>query len=634
MITSNKIFSRIGLIGLLILFLSPTWAQQSQKVTAKYVSGEVKYQKKSKGDWKPVRVGAKIRHKDRIRTFAASKLEIEFANGTSLVIDENSIVSMKELLEKGDAKNTTIDVKKGNVLFNIKKLASKKSSFKFESVTATAAIRGTSGGFGYYRSGSVVYLKTGALDLSSPKGRLYKIKKNELAIEQKEGFVVRRFKNKEALQGVLDQIKEIEKNTDSNATATNAPDIDSLLSTLPDSLSSELIDTSVEIKDTTTSSSKQSQLAQLGSYPSQVNVPELQLSGTCPEGALAVVGALSVETKQRAWSLKIRWAEHEEGQKSFVAYCLLKTDKYDLGTVVVDYSRPPQEFALSLASPTSVKVSNGKVNVSGSYSGKDTRLTLTAGSRSVDLSTPTKTFNYDYIISDATRTWNLNQLTLKLKGSEGETSETISIDVDRTSRKVNTLPPIVGATIDQIKGVIRVNITQLEGDIAKAQFFVDGDMVQDLETDKDIIGYSLPLQAGNRNYEIVVEDQAGNIAKKTLSGVTYYPRVIFQIQISSPTPAGRIRVPPMPPGRKENLRELIEVRLRNIPDDNPAYIQEINVINEVANFRRVLRANQINNVFFDVDVPLKRGSKNRIIVRIIPKNGPVQEAVKEIEIVR
>lgn len=641
----------LSLFVALMLFLSPTFAlaqsQASQKVKAKFVSGDVKYQKRSAGAWKKVKVGAKISDKDRVRTFAGASLEIEFETGTTLTIEENSIVSMKELIQKGDQKNTTIDVKKGNVIFNIKKLATRKSSFKFESVTATAAIRGTSGGFGYSKSGSVVYLKTGALDLKSSTGSQYKIKPNELAVETQAGFSVRRFKSTEALDQVVEKLQEAEKNYEalSDSVEIEVPNLESLIEALPDSLQADTILTqSSPPLDTVSSvprpikldssSSPTSSEASINSYPSSVNKPELELSGTCPQGALVFVGALTAETLNSKWSLKLRWAEHEEGTKTFNAYCLLKSEKFDIGKVTVEYTRPVEEFGLKLETNTSQKVSSGVIKVKGTYSGKDTRLVLIAGTRSVELTNPSKTFDYDFLISDAARTWDLKQLTLRLKGSEGEVAEVITLEADRASKAINTYPPSVSTTLDVVKGIIRANVGNLEGDQAKVQYLIDGDLIEEFEVDNNIVGRQFKLEPGEHTYEIVTKDQAGHVAKKSLAGLSFYPRVIFQIEISSPTRAGKIRVPPMPPGREERLRELVEVRIRNLPDDNPSYLKEITIINSVANFRRVYRESQINNVSFDVDVPLKRGSKNKIIVRVQPQSGPVQEKSKEIEILR
>ena len=63
----------IWTLAIFFMMASPLLAQSSQRVKAKFVTGDVKFQKRSQGDWKKVKVGAKISHRDRIRTFAGAR---------------------------------------------------------------------------------------------------------------------------------------------------------------------------------------------------------------------------------------------------------------------------------------------------------------------------------------------------------------------------------------------------------------------------------------------------------------------------------------------------------------------------------------------------------------------------------
>lgn len=661
---SLKIMPWFSVLILTLLLSQYSLAQTSQKATAKNVVGDVQMQKGSKGSWKPVKVGAKIRHRDRIRTFADANVEILFSTGTILTIEENSVVSMKELLEKGESKTSTIGVKKGNVLFNIKKLTSAKSKFKFESVTATAAIRGTSGGFGLMKSGSVIYLTKGALHLKSSSGQAFKIKPNQIAIAAGGIFKVHKFKNTKGLRHVLKKLASIEKKLTELPQDEVLPEeslgLNSLFDNLPDSLQGEAVkaldslealqmnlDSAFveppEVLDTALVDSTlkgsinldvNASIASIGTYKTEIDVPELTLQGTCPSGGVVTVGALSVDSKEGKWSLILRWPEHEEGPRNFIAKCVLGSKVIDLGKVSFNYIRPVEEFKLELLTAKTVKVTSGKITVKGTYSGKDTRLILTAGQRSVELTNPAKTFSYDFMVSDAARTWDIKELRVKLKSPQGEIVETISIEADRTAKGVNTQPALITASIDDLKGVIRANVTQIEGDAVKIRYSVNGDVFEEFESSVNVVGRALKLEPGDNKYEIEATDLAGNVTLKTFAVISYWPRVEFVVSLISPTQSGKIRVPPMPPGRVENLRELFDIRIRNLPEDNPAYIKEIVVINAAANFRHVLRQSQINDVNFNIDIPLERGLRNKIIVRVTPQQGPVKEVNKVIEIVR
>lgn len=661
---SIKIIPWFSALVLTLLLSQYSFAQTSQKATAKNVVGDVQMQKGARGSWKPVKVGAKIRHQDRIRTFADANVEILFSTGTILTIEENSVVSMKELLEKGESKTSTISVKKGNVLFNIKKLTSAKSKFKFESVTATAAIRGTSGGFGLMKSGSVIYLTTGALHLKSASGQAFRIKSNQIAIAAGGTFKVHKFKNTKGLTNVLKKLASIEKKLTELPQGEVLPEeslgLNSLFNNLPDSLQGEVVEAldSLEalqmnldsafveppevletaLVDSTLKDSinlgVSASFASIGTYKTEIDVPELMLQGTCPSGGVVTVGALSVVSKEGKWSLILRWPEHEEGPRNFIAKCVLGSKVHDLGKVSFNYIRPVEEFKLELLTAKTVKVTSGKITVKGTYSGKDTRLILTAGQRSVELTNPAKTFSYDFMVSDAARTWDIKELRVKLKSPQGEIVETISIEADRTAKGVNTQPALITASIDDLKGIIRANVTQIDGDAVKIRYSVNGDVFEEFESSVNVVGRALNLEPGDNKYEIEATDLAGNVTLKTFAVISYWPRVEFVVSLISPTQSGKIRVPPMPPGRVEKLRELFDIRIRNLPEDNPAYIKEIVVINAAANFRHVLRQSQINDVNFNIDIPLERGLQNKIIVRVTPQQGPVKEVNKVIEIIR
>ncbi len=419
--------------------------------------------------------------------------------------------------------------------------------------------------------------------------------------------------------------------------------LDSAFVEKPEVLDTILVDSTLKVLDTVLVDSTlkdsikldvSASIATIGTYKTEINVPELMLQGTCPSGGVVTVGALSVVSKEGKWSLILRWPEHEEGPRNFIAKCVIGSKVHDLGKVSFNYTRPVEAFKLELLTAKKVKVTSGKITVKGTYSGKDTRLVLTAGQRSVELTNPAKTFSYDFMVSDAARTWDIKELRVKLKSPQGEIVETISIEADRTAKGVNTQPALITASVDDLKGIIRANVTQIEGDAVKVRYSVNGDVFEEFESSVNVVGRALKLEPGDNKYEIEATDLAGNVTLKTFAVISYWPRVEFVVSLISPTQSGKIRVPPMPPGQVEKLRELFDIRIRNLPEDNPAYIKEIVVINAAANFRHVLRQSQINDVNFNIDIPLERGLQNKIIVRVTPQQGPVKEVNKVIEIIR
>jgi len=131
------------------------------------VLGTAEFQKSASGYWKPLRVGAKIGPKDILRTSVESQMELEFSNGSSVTIEENSMVEMATLLEDGAVHNTKVDLKSGRLLFKIKKLNQTSSTFEFKMGNATAAIRGTEGGVLRTPKGFGAFLQEGKLEILS-----------------------------------------------------------------------------------------------------------------------------------------------------------------------------------------------------------------------------------------------------------------------------------------------------------------------------------------------------------------------------------------------------------------------------------------------------------------------------------
>ena len=139
--------SKILFLALFAVFSAlPAFALPKERTAvADAVVGLVELSKPSSDKWKKVKTGAKITHRDQVRTSAGARVDVRLPDGSTLSIDENSVVDFKELLEEDGNTKSNVRVDKGTVFFSIKKLTTAQSEFKFETQTATAAIRGTSG---------------------------------------------------------------------------------------------------------------------------------------------------------------------------------------------------------------------------------------------------------------------------------------------------------------------------------------------------------------------------------------------------------------------------------------------------------------------------------------------------------
>jgi hypothetical protein len=223
-------------MAMLGFLLVPTLAfsdSTAGKVRSKL--GDVNRQKENQQTWKPLAVGASIFMNDRVRTGTESEVVFGLPDGSAVTIAENAEMVIADLFEKNGAFRTKLDIKKGHVNFDVKKL-SENSSFEFKTGTATAAIRGTKGFIGGEK-GFVGSLKEGKLEITSTKsGRKFAIGAGETAVGR-DSLVVLKLSTSgspslaKALTKVaedttltIDQIVEAAKVADSSIAAKeNAP---------------------------------------------------------------------------------------------------------------------------------------------------------------------------------------------------------------------------------------------------------------------------------------------------------------------------------------------------------------------------------------------------------------------------
>lgn len=179
----------------------------SRKLTISMVTGDVTF-KRGKRKAKPVRKSSRLKVKDIIFTGSESKIELRLENGTRFTIEENSEVHLSVFKIKGKITNSKLRIQTGKIIFNVKKLASKKSDFRFETPTASAAIRGTEGGIGSNGDKSYAYLSEGSLELIPiGGGSPVTINGMDVAVQTPLGFDVKQVKDQSELNNLVSQIE-------------------------------------------------------------------------------------------------------------------------------------------------------------------------------------------------------------------------------------------------------------------------------------------------------------------------------------------------------------------------------------------------------------------------------------------
>jgi hypothetical protein len=119
----------------LLFIIGSVWAAPGAIVT--YVTGKAFVQGPAQAKAKTLKAQAKVKSGQSVTTRPSTRVELTFATGSVLRIDENSEVRIEE------GAGITIHVTKGSVWSHIRKLGSGLANFNVITPRATAAVRGT-----------------------------------------------------------------------------------------------------------------------------------------------------------------------------------------------------------------------------------------------------------------------------------------------------------------------------------------------------------------------------------------------------------------------------------------------------------------------------------------------------------
>lgn len=606
-----------------------SWGAETTIKTAAVV-GEVTLQKAGVGDWIPVRVGSKAKQADKVRTAVESQVSFQFGDGSVVTIAENSIVELKTLISGEGASNTKLGVKTGKVLFNIQKLANARSTFEFETQTATAAIRGTEGDVQVNGSRSLASLLTGKLELFSTSGRA-SIGPGQMALQTPTGFVVLpKPKDPRSYQQLVDKfLKDTTSTVDSMVNDIRRK-LDSLgVENLADSTQDSTADTTTldSVPNDTTASKVTSCI--IDGYPSETSEARILVTGKVPEGAEVGTGAIKVKSVGGVWKMDLAWSPDRFGPRAYPITAMVNGVKIDCGEVKFVYAQKNVPLALKLNMPNPSEVCRGPLTLSGNYSGSGARLVAKLGSMSVDLSNSTGAFTKAIPVSDQTRNWDIERVEFVLSNSENSISQSVDVRANRTCRDVNRIAPVILASMQPTMCLGSLGISAVQGDEVKVSILADGAEIENFSTTTDVRGRRINLQEGEHSYVIRAFDLAGNKAEQTFPRVTCWPDVRFDIALAGPS-REVLRIPPPPPGRVDRVSKSLEFAVKNLPRDDFRYLKSV-TIRQDGRILKEWRQTQIRDVQFSADIELARGKPNQIKIEVETQNGRIRSVVKEYE---
>ena len=653
----------------LMLALGGTFAMAkstSGKVVGKL--GEATLQKAAKpGEWTDISVGNKVREKDQIRTQNESQVSITLQDGSSITEQENSLVEFTTLEAENGVQTALTDVKTGKVKFDAQKQHG-NSSFKFKTATATAAIRGTDGMFGKS-------LKDVSTYLSLVRGNAIMTNENGDECEINGGQTAFIKKGKPC--------KVIDAKSSGNEKFIEA--IDSLLDN--EAISDEQLLEAVKSVDSTVQEDMKKVLSSINcefdKLPDTVTVNRVTITGKCNGSSKVSIAGSVIDNNGKpfngeALEFVAEWSSRAEGAKKFNASCFEEIETkcesskknkkgkkaqqpenckkkltVDCGTITTFYLAPPDStkdstavdttktdtvlakpFAVTTTSPAKI-CEPGSITIEGTFDQTDPDGTLFVKlgkytSRNLVPLSANGEFSHTITISDIAGNWNEKKATVEYKGKSGTRKASIDLEIDKTCRQVNQgRPTITFNSSDSIRCEARYSLTGATYDMVHLSREIDGTTAKETAYNQNT-NFSVKLTAGVHDYAIKAEDQAGNktvVTKKLGCYPQNTPRIEFAGKI------WEVLTPPPPPPQTAatGIHKTMRFKIAGVTQQDPIHIKHIKVTQENTTLLDISNG-QINDLDYDVQVELARGTISQIKVFVEMKNGRKLTSVKTYEV--
>lgn len=604
-------------------------AGPSKSGKVRYTEGDVTIQKKAKGDWNALRVGAKVQEKDLIRTLNAAQAIVALPDGSTISVEENSLVEFAQLILENGVQQTGATIKSGKVRFDAQK-QNPGSSFRFKTGTATAAIRGTDGGVGLTPSGKPLFmLSHGKMDIEAENGSVTSIVGGQTAIPSDGGFVVVETPSSGDM-GFFDELSKL---------------LDDTTKTIED-IQKGIIEMDAELKKQRDALSEQNK-CEFEKLPDTVRTNLSTVKGICPEGIVVEIAGNRIKSDGKETVVKVDWEPSASGDKKFLINCSIGGITYECGmlstyyeapkdtvktdTVAVDTTKP----LLLLNTPSQVRVcETGAVTVEGIFDTTGaSNLTVQIGRYTSPNLVPLSAggeFSHTVSISDRNGNWNENKAQVSFRSSKGTVTETIELVVDKTCREVNIKAPSVQIlSYDEKNCVVSISASGFNDDLGMVSLFVDGNRKKDIATAKNVVLNNMKImEHGLHSYRFEVLDQAKNLnyVEKKMG---CYPASNVSVNLHGGKNE-RMRVPPAP-GNSQTFHKNLRFSVKNVIGNDPVHMKRV-IVKKNGSTLFDQRNEQIDDVNFDIPVELVRGEKNVFDIVVEMKHGEVLTEQKTYEV--
>ncbi|MBO7383952.1 MAG: FecR domain-containing protein [Fibrobacter sp.] len=671
---------------LLAVLVSLSAAAKSGKIRYAVGEPENKVILHPNGKQEEAKIGGKIKEKDKVRTGLESQVIVALPDGSTISIEENSLVEFSTLNAENGIQTAMTDVKQGKVRFDAQKQTG-KSSFQFKTGTATAAIRGTEGGAGITPKNRPVYaLNSGLIEVNDQCGAKTSVSAGEAVIgDGKCGF--RKFKLKHAGDTkVMDQLlklgdadnlsnEEVQKQLDVISEAIDKAITEKIIKTVctaegvPDTVTKNSLTTNIncasEVPNTLTVNGTTFQGTSSGSYTIEWvdNALGVKRFDLICKDTVDLVGIIQAQLKEFGKQKKKNQSDIEKA--NFFLNLLpnnLKKAEYEFtcGSIEFMYYDPAidslnkarldsleKQDSLSKGETHDKELSvnvnvektcdNGAIDIEGKISGHPTQVSFVLGptTETLNLDSSQTEFTHSISVNDQKKNWNATELVVTVTLKDGSTLvQKLPISINKACKTINTNKPAVtivnqqtGIPIAPCKASFKIsNNTDDEG---IGSLFIDGDLIKEFNIQNND-AEDFALASGTHTYKIVFNDQAGNTNSAQSKLVCLDPNNTAYIAIDgirSPS-SKRLRVPPPPRDVNKYIYKNMRYEIKNIKNDDYSQIESITITQSGVNgnvFYLSNANNGIDHLTFNQNIALERNKTTTVKVRVKLYNGKILE---------
>lgn len=651
-------------VSLALLMAFSSFAVAAKSSSGKVVDklGDASIQKSTKiGEWTEISVGNRVKEKDQIRTGIESHVSIALSDGSSIMVQENSLVEFTTLQAEDGIQTALTDIKTGKVRFDAQKQHS-GGSFKFKTATATAAIRGTDGSFGKTIKDKATFISLGS------GNALFKHNQSgaECSVAAGQTGVFR---------GNSKKCTVIDASSSGNERFVAA--LDSLLDN--EAITDDQLGKAIQKLDTATQNELKAVSSNTCSFEpieDTIMVNSVTIKGSCAAGLSLELAGTTIQNAENGFEHTISWSSATGGIKKFKATCSAslqapcsnqkkaakpqlcpKKVSFTCGLLQTFYKIPSQDSTaadsltqdttsnvpepvkkLTVTTASPVEVCNpGSVTIEGTFDQTDPRGTLFVKlgkiykSRNLVQLSANGVFSHTISINDNAGNWNVDEAEVEYNGASGNSTQTVRLNVNKTCPQVNLKrPKLKFSNSSPTACVATFALADANDDIVIVQKQVDHTTIREL-TYKQNSNIDFTLTPGFHTYTVKATDQAGNQARISKRLGCFPTKKIPVIDIVG-GPYEHLRPPPAPPQTTNTtILKTLRFRINNVVNLDPSQIKLIKVTQDGTQLMKKT-TDQIDDLDFSQQVTLSRNSESIITIYVEMMSGKKVSATKRYEV--